>query len=87
MKAATNLLLNSHGHILSLFQQLSQTLTTVQQLLGGSIQVRAELGESGYLTVLGQFQLHGTGHLNNRFSYTKLSLLVVTHQLIKNILY
>lgn len=63
IKSIHYLLLNGHGHILSLLQQLSQTHTTVQQLLGGGVQVRAELRERGDLTVLSQLQFHRTGHL------------------------
>lgn len=51
--------------VLSLLEQLSQTHTPVQQLLGSSIQIRTELSESGHLTVLSQLQFHGTGHLMN----------------------
>merc|ERR1719468_400394 len=61
-----NLLTNGHGHVLTLLQKLGQPDTTVKQLLGGSVKVRAELGESSDLTVLGQLQLHGTGHLSHR---------------------
>lgn len=49
--------------VLSLFKELSQTNTTVQQLLSGSVQIRTELSEGSHLTVLGQLQLHGTSHL------------------------
>ncbi|RNA39582.1 acetylglutamate semialdehyde dehydrogenase [Brachionus plicatilis] len=49
--------------ILTLLQQLGQSDTSAQQLLSGSVQIRAELGESSDLSILGQFQLHGTGHL------------------------
>ena len=58
-----DLFLDSHGHVLTLLQELSQPDTTVQQLLGGSVQIGTELGESGDLTVLGQLQLHGTSDL------------------------
>ena len=57
------LIFNGHGHVLTLLQQFGQTHTTVQQLLGGSIQIGTELGESSNLTVLSQLQFHGTGHL------------------------
>lgn len=62
------LLLNSHGHVLALLQQLSETHASVEQLLGGGVQVRAELGEGGHFTVLGQLQLHGTGHLEEKLA-------------------
>lgn len=58
-----DLLLNGHGDVLTLFQKLSQPDTSVQELLGGSVQIGTELGESGNLTVLGQLKLHGTGNL------------------------
>ena len=58
-----DLVLNGHGHILALLQQLCQPDTPVQQLLGGSVKIGTELGESGDLTVLGELELHGTGDL------------------------
>merc|ERR1719232_2045938 len=45
-----NLVLDGHGHVLSLLEELSQTHTAVQQLLGGSVQIGTELGESSDLT-------------------------------------
>ncbi|KAF3848591.1 hypothetical protein F7725_015088, partial [Dissostichus mawsoni] len=44
--------------VLALLQQLSETHSSVQQLLGGSVQVRSELSEGSDLTVLSQLQLH-----------------------------
>ena len=58
-----DLVLNGHGHILALLQQLSQPDTSVQQLLGGGVKIGTELGEGGDLTVLGELELHGTGDL------------------------
>ena len=49
--------------ILALFQQLSQSDTTVQQLLSGSIQIGTELSESSDFTVLGKLELHRTSDL------------------------
>jgi len=49
--------------VLSLLEQLCEPDAPAEQLLGGGVQVGAELGEGGHLTVLGQLQLHGTGHL------------------------
>ena len=46
-----------------LLQQLRQTDTALKKRLGGGVQVRAELREGGDFTVLGQLQLHRTGHL------------------------
>merc|ERR1719365_332277 len=59
----SNLVLNGHGHILALLQQLSQPDTPVQQLLGGGVKIGTELGEGSDLTVLGKLKLHGTGDL------------------------
>ena len=58
-----DLVLNGHGHVLALLQQLSQPDTSVQQLLGGGVKIGTELGEGGDLTVLGELELHGTGDL------------------------
>ena len=58
-----NHLVDSHGAVLLLLEKLSETLTTVEGLLGGSIQIGTELGESGNFTVLGQEELEGTSNL------------------------
>ena len=58
-----DLVLNGHGHVLALLQQLSQPDTSVQQLLGGGVKIGTELGEGGDLTVLGQIKFHGSGNL------------------------
>lgn len=58
-----NHLVDSHGLVLLLLEELGETLTTVQGLLGGSVKVRAELGEGSNLTVLGQEELQGTSDL------------------------
>jgi len=57
------LLLNGHGDVLLLLQELGELLTSVEELLGGGIEIRAELGESGDLTVLGELELEGTSKL------------------------
>ena len=57
------LLLDGHGHVLLLLEELSELLTSVEELLGGSIEIRAELGKGGDLTILGQLELEGTGKL------------------------
>merc|ERR1719402_1281271 len=59
----SDLVLNGHGHVLALLQQLGQPDTPVQQLLGGGIKIGTELGEGSNLTVLGELKLHGTGDL------------------------
>ena len=61
-----NLVLNGHGHILALLQQLRQPDTAVEQLLRSGVQVGAELGEGRHLTILGQLELHRTGHLDDK---------------------
>merc|ERR1719470_313424 len=58
-----DLVLNGHGYVLALLQQLSQPDTSVQQLLGGGVEIGTELGEGSDLTVLGELELHGTGDL------------------------
>mmetsp|Transcript_13634 Transcript_13634/g.33518 ORF Transcript_13634/g.33518 Transcript_13634/m.33518 type:complete len:413 (-) Transcript_13634:136-1374(-) len=58
-----DLLLDGHGVELALLQDLGQAGTALQHVLGGSVQVGAELGEGSHLTVLRQLQLQGTGHL------------------------
>merc|ERR1740123_2491301 len=49
-----DLILDGHGHVLTLLQQLSQPHASAQQLLGGSVKIRTELSESSDL-------LHGFG--------------------------
>ena len=51
------------GNILLLLEELSKLLTSVELLLGGNIEIRTELCESGDFTILGEFELHGTGDL------------------------
>lgn len=36
--------------------------TSVEELLGGCVEVAAELGEGGHFSVLGQFQFESSGH-------------------------
>ena len=57
------LLLDGHGHVLLLLEELSELLASVEELLGGGIQIGTELGESGDLTVLGELELQGTSEL------------------------
>merc|ERR1712100_983686 len=58
-----DLLSKDQGAELRLLEQFPQTLAALQLLLGGSIQVRSELGEGGQLVELGQLQLEGAGNL------------------------
>ena len=57
------LLLNWHGDVLLLLKELGQLLTSVEELLGGGIEIRTELGEGSDLTILGELELEGTGEL------------------------
>ena len=59
----TGLVFDSHGHVLLLLEELGQFLTSVKELLGGSIQIGAELSESGDLTILSELELEGTSKL------------------------
>ena len=58
-----DLLLDGHGDVLPLLQQLRQPHAAVQQLLRGGVQVGAELREGRDLSVLGELQLHRAGDL------------------------
>ena len=42
---------------LLLLQEFSELSSSVQELLGGSVQIRSELREGSDLSVLGEFQL------------------------------
>ena len=57
------LLFDGHGHVLLLLEELSELLTSVEELLGGGIQIGTELSEGGDLTVLGELELQGTSEL------------------------
>lgn len=63
-----HLFFSGHWHELFLLEQFSQFLTSVQKLLGGSIEVRSELSESGDFSVLGELQFHGTSDLLHGFN-------------------
>jgi hypothetical protein len=54
-------LLGLLGLVLALLEELVEADTAVELLLGGGVEVGAELGEGGDLTVLGELELHGTG--------------------------
>merc|ERR1711918_108006 len=58
-----NLLLSWNWHVLLLLEELSELLTSVEELLGSSIKIRTELGEGSDLTILSQLELHGTSNL------------------------
>ena len=57
------LLLDGHGHVLLLLEELGQLLTSVKELLSGGVQIGTELSEGGDLTILGELELEGTGEL------------------------
>lgn len=61
----SNLLLSGHGNVLLLLEELSELLTSVEELLGGSIEIRTELGESGNLSVLSELELERTSNLSH----------------------
>ena len=63
-----HLLFSGHWHELFLLKHFGQFLTSVQELLGGSIEIRSELGESGDFSVLGELQFHGTSDLLHGFN-------------------
>jgi len=58
-----NLLLSGHRDVLLLLEQLSQLLSSVQEVLGRGVEVGAELGEGSDFSVLGELELEGTGDL------------------------
>mmetsp|Transcript_24932 Transcript_24932/g.52180 ORF Transcript_24932/g.52180 Transcript_24932/m.52180 type:complete len:380 (+) Transcript_24932:270-1409(+) len=60
---ADNLLLEGHRHVLVLLEHLLQPRAAVEQVLGGGVEVGAELGEGGDLAVLGELELEGARNL------------------------
>ena len=58
-----DLLLSGHGDVLLLLEELSELLTSVEELLSGGIKIGTELGEGSDLSVLGKLELEGTGDL------------------------
>jgi len=61
------LLLDVHGHVLVLLEDLDHALAAGELLLGGLVQVAAELGEGRQLAVLGEVQAQGARHLFHGF--------------------
>jgi hypothetical protein len=51
---------------LGLLEELSETNTAVEQLLGSLVEIRAELSEGSDLTVTRKLKLHGGGNLNSK---------------------
>jgi len=60
---ASDLLSNVHWGVLGLLEELSESDTSVEELLGGGVHIGTELGEGGDLSVLSEIELHGTGDL------------------------
>lgn len=58
-----NLLLSDHGNVLLLLEELSELLTSVEEVLGGSVEIGTELSEGGDFSVLGKLELERTGDL------------------------
>ena len=58
-----NHLIDGHWLVLFLLEQLGQTFPAVESLLCGGIEIGAELGEGGDLTVLCQEEFEGPGDL------------------------
>ena len=67
-----HLLLDGHGDVLTLLQQLSKSDTSVEELLGGSIKIRTKLGEGSDLATEKYFINTEAG---NVVSTTHLSVL------------
>ena len=59
----THLLLDRQRLVLALLEQLGQAGAAGQLLLGGLVEVGAELGEGGQLAVLRQLEAQRAGHL------------------------
>src|SRR3546814_13933164 len=57
-----------HRRELSLLQQFRQARTAIEQLLGRSVEVRAELCESRHFAILREFQLDRARNLLHRLS-------------------
>ena len=59
----TNLLLSYHRLVLLLLKEFCKFLTSVEEMLSRSIQVRTELGERSDFSVLSKLKLKRTGDL------------------------
>ena len=58
-----NLFLSDHGNVLLLLKKLGKLLTSVEEMLGGGVEVGTELGEGSDFSVLGKLKLERTGDL------------------------
>ncbi len=56
-----DLVLDGHGDVLALLEELGEALAALELLAGGGVQVGGELGEGGHLAELSEFQLEGSG--------------------------
>eukprot|EP00967_Tisochrysis_lutea_P118128 scaffold191599_cov27-Tisochrysis_lutea.AAC.1 len=65
---ANDLILEGHRHILVLLEELSEAGAAVEEVLGGGVEIRAELGEGGDLAVLGELELKRAGDLLHRLA-------------------
>lgn len=61
-----DLILEGHRNILVLFEEFGETSATIQEALGGSIEVGTELGEGCNLAILGELQFQSPGDLLHR---------------------
>jgi len=59
----TNLVLSFHGNVLLLLEELGEFLSSVEQVLGGSVEVGTELGEGSDFSVLSELELEGSSDL------------------------
>ena len=60
-----NLFLDGHGNVLALLEKLSQSDTSVEELLSGGVKIGPELGESSDLNKI----YESTVHMAERLSY------------------
>ena len=58
-----DLLFSGHGDVLLLLEELGELLSSVQEMLSGSIEIRTGLGEGSDLSVLGKLELERTSDL------------------------
>ena len=59
--------------VLSLFQELGESDSAVEERLSGCVKIRAKLSKGSHLTILGQLQLHGASNLRNHHKQISLS--------------
>lgn len=59
-------ILRLHRSVLLLLEKLCELLSSVQQTLGGCVQVGSELGKSSDLSILGKIKFEGSCNLLHR---------------------